>query len=99
MSQSNFQLPESAPVSQQITHTVAETTNTDPLELDPLFNTIDPESLNALFEPTKTGSQRATGSVAFEYAGCGVTVFADGTVDVASSDAQTESQANLTSLD
>lgn len=99
MSQSKFQLPESAPVSQRVTHAVAETTNTDPLALEPLFNTIDPEGLNALFEPTNTGSHRATGSVAFEYAGCDVTVFADGTVDATSSDAQTESQANPTSVD
>lgn len=99
MSQSTFQLPESAPVSQRVTHAVAETTNTDPLELDPLFNTIDPESINTLFKPTNTGSQRATGSVAFEYAGCDVTVFADGTVDATSCESQIEVQGNLTSQD
>lgn len=99
MSQSNFTLPESAPVSQRVTHAVAEETDTDPFDLDPLFDVIDPEGLNVLFKPTNTGSQRTTGSVAFEYAGCEVTVFADGAVDVTSWRAQTESQANPMSVD
>lgn len=99
MSQSNFTLPESAPVSQRVTHAVAEETDTDPFDLDPLFDVIDPESLNALFEPTNRGSQRTTGSVAFDYAGCEVTVSADGAVDVTSRGARTGSQANPTSVD
>ncbi|RQG91782.1 HalOD1 output domain-containing protein [Natrarchaeobius chitinivorans] len=99
MSQSTFTLPESAPVSQRVTHAVAEEVDTDPFDLDPLFNVIDPESLNALFEPTNTGSHRTTGSVAFEYAGCEVTVSADGTVDVTARGARTESQGNPTSVD
>lgn len=83
MSQTGFTLPESAPVSQRIVHAVAEETNSDPFDLEPLYNTIDAESLNALFEPTKSGSPRAAGSVTFEYAGCEVTVDADNNVQVA----------------
>lgn len=99
MSQINFTLPESAPLSQRVIHAVAEETGTDPFDLNPLFNVVDPENLDALFEPTNTGYQRTTGSVAFEYAGCEVTVSADGAVDVTSYGARPESQDDPTSVD
>lgn len=73
---------ESTPVSQRVVRAVAAETDTDPIELDCLFDVIDPESLNALFESTKSGSLRTEGAVTFGYADCEVTVYASGDVDV-----------------
>lgn len=71
------------PVSQRVVRAVATETETDPLELDRLFDVINPESLDALFEPTKGGAPRAAGGVTFQYEGCAVTVYANGDVEVA----------------
>jgi len=51
--------------------------------LTPLFETIDPDALNALFSPTHSGDTR-TGSVTFTHDGYDVTVTADGEVTVSS---------------
>ncbi len=91
---------DSPPVSQQVVQAVAEEKNADPLELEPIFNAIDPESLDTLFEPTKAGSRRATGSVTFSYAECTVTVDADGSIDVTrDAPARSSPQAEPTSVD
>ncbi|MFD1564140.1 HalOD1 output domain-containing protein [Haloarchaeobius amylolyticus] len=51
--------------------------------LTPLFETIDPDALNALFSPTYSGDTR-TGSVTFTHDGYEVTVTAEGEVTVSS---------------
>ncbi|WP_249361397.1 HalOD1 output domain-containing protein [Haloterrigena sp. H1] len=51
--------------------------------LTPLFETIDPDALNALFSPTHSGDTR-TGSVTFTHDGYDVTVTADGEITVSS---------------
>lgn len=58
---------------------VADAAGTDPLELPPLGNAIDPEALNDLVDP-----ERSTGleSIAFEYAGYDVVVAGTGDVRV-----------------
>lgn len=71
------------PVSQRVVRAVAAETDAEPLEMEPLYDVIDPEGLNALFEPTKCGPTRSAGTVTFRYAGCAVTVHADGGVEVA----------------
>lgn len=76
---------ESVPISQRVIRAVAAETDADPLDLDRLFDVVNPESLNALFEPTKRGSSRAMGMVAFQYEGCEVTVHASGEIEVVSS--------------
>ncbi|TYL38986.1 hypothetical protein CV102_10485 [Natronococcus pandeyae] len=70
------------PVSQRVVRAVAIEIDADPLEMEPLYDVIDSEALNALFEPTKRDATRSTGTVAFRYAGCAVTVHADGGVEV-----------------
>ncbi|MDS0474668.1 HalOD1 output domain-containing protein [Natrinema sp. 1APR25-10V2] len=95
----DIELPESAPVSQRVTQAVADATNTDPLELEPLFEVINPESLNALFKPTKSGSPRDSGMVMFDYGGCDVRVHADGSVEVAEGELQTSVQVETASGD
>ena len=49
--------------------------------LEPLYRTVDPDALDALFRPTAEGVRRDV-RVAFRYAGCAVTVRADGVVRV-----------------
>lgn len=62
--------------TEQVIRTVAETTGTDPLELPPLYNTIDPDALDTLVEGMTTGS------ISFTYTGCNITVQSDGTVSI-----------------
>lgn len=49
--------------------------------LDPLYNTINPDALNTLFDPTTEPSQ-STGTVKFQYSGYEVTVENTGLVTV-----------------
>ncbi|MFC6764323.1 HalOD1 output domain-containing protein [Natrinema soli] len=48
---------------------VAEETDSDPLDLPPLYETIEPDALNTLFNSSETSSQ-----VLFQYAGFEVVV-------------------------
>jgi hypothetical protein len=66
-------------VSQEIIELVAESENTDPLELPPLSEAIDPDALDRLFRNT-------SGHLAFEYQGHTVTVEGNGGVEVVSVD-------------
>ena len=72
-----------APVSQTVVLAVAEATGDDAMELPPLYDAIDPDALNKLFDSDVLGADRRDGSVEFAYAGCDVTVRADGRVTVA----------------
>ena len=62
--------------SEKVIQTVAETTNTDPLELPPLYETIDPDALDALIADMQAGS------ISFTYTDCEITVRSDGTVTI-----------------
>ncbi|WP_290810590.1 HalOD1 output domain-containing protein [Halovivax sp.] len=62
---------------------VAAREGVDPAELTPpLHAVVDPEALDALFEPTSAGNRPSDGWVRFTYNGYEVTVAADGAVDV-----------------
>jgi hypothetical protein len=57
---------------------VAEAKDADPMELPPLFDSINPDDLDGLV----TGANHDTDlSITFEYAGCRVTID-DGEIDV-----------------
>jgi hypothetical protein len=58
---------------------VAAYADTDPLALPRLYDVVDPDALDALI------ASMAEGQVAFEYAGCTVTVDSDSRVDVSES--------------
>ncbi|NHN48424.1 hypothetical protein G9464_12585 [Halostella sp. JP-L12] len=73
---------ENDPVSQTVVLAVADATGDDPLELPPLFDTVDPDALDKLFADRIDGTERLGGRFEFAYAGCEVSVHADGTVDV-----------------
>lgn len=62
--------------TKQVVRTVAETTETDPLELPPLYETIDPDALDALVEDMEAGT------ISFPYVGHEITVNSDGTVTI-----------------
>jgi len=69
-------------ISTQIIEAVAETTGVDPLELPPLYETIDPETLNALVTDSEFGQSGSLNIVRFAYAGYMVAVYGDQTVEV-----------------
>lgn len=64
--------------SLRVVDAIAAVTDTDPLELDPLYSVVDPEALDQLFQ-SNTG---LVGSVEFEYESHTVAVRSDGTVSV-----------------
>ena len=64
------------PVSEQVVQKVADRANTDSLELPPLFNTLDPDSLDKLVRGMDKGE------VSFDYAGYNITVNSQGAIEV-----------------
>ncbi|WP_416838958.1 HalOD1 output domain-containing protein [Haloferax sp. DFSO52] len=67
-------------VAVAITSAVATATELSPLELPPLADIgVDPEALDALFQPSRDASRH----IRFHYAGFLVSLFGDGTVTVA----------------
>lgn len=62
-------------ISIKVITSVAQCQETDPLDLPPLIEYVDADSLNRLFTS-------GTGYVKFQYAGCEVTVDSNGKVEV-----------------
>lgn len=65
-------------VSWAVIETVAEESATDPMDLRPLYEVIDPESLDGVFTGTETSPGVTGGRVEFEYEGYTVVVRANG---------------------
>ena len=65
------------PLSMRVVSAVAELTGCDPLALDRIYDRIDPDALEALFDPGPETS-RTEGHVRFRYGGCEITVYGDG---------------------
>lgn len=70
-------------ISVQIVEAVAETAGVDPLELPPLYETIDPEAIDALIADSEAGQSTSPDVIKFAYADHMVTVYGDQTVEVA----------------
>lgn len=66
-------------LSEAVISSVAAHKGIEATELPPLYDVLDPDALDALFE---TSSGRADGAVTFVYAGCTVECASDGSVDV-----------------
>ncbi|MDR9431077.1 MAG: HalOD1 output domain-containing protein [Natronomonas sp.] len=62
--------------SERIVRTVATEADSDPVELPPLYDAIDPDALDALVD------RMSNGTVSFAYAGYEVTVRGDESIDL-----------------
>ncbi|WP_158055913.1 HalOD1 output domain-containing protein [Halorussus halophilus] len=70
------------PLSTVVVRLVAAITDTDPLELEPLRDRVDPDALDELFAPTVDGRPRAVGQVTFPLAGHQVVVSGEGEIEI-----------------
>ena len=73
-------LVDNCPASHTIITTLSDELGIDPLEMQPLYEVVDPDALDALFSSV---SDRGTSvTVTFEYCGHAVTVTSEGTVTI-----------------
>ncbi|THE65666.1 hypothetical protein D8Y22_05650 [Salinadaptatus halalkaliphilus] len=78
MNKVETEIPEEKRVSQTVVEAVAEAEGVRPVELTPpLYDAIDPEALDRLFDDSLT-----VGKVIFNYNDCEISVFSDGYVAV-----------------
>ncbi|WP_227355776.1 HalOD1 output domain-containing protein [Haladaptatus salinisoli] len=69
--------------SHSVIESVAAATETSPECMQPLYDVINPDALNQVFEPGyERYRQSPNGYVTFRYEGCDVTVHADGQTTV-----------------
>lgn len=68
-------------ITQRVVEAISEATGTDPLELEPLYDTVDPDCLENLFTETASPGSQTNGRVSFTASGCRVTVWSDGDVE------------------
>lgn len=62
---------------------VAVVANTRPTELDPLYESVEPDALNHLFnQMTGEPPQHDGGRITFIFEECKVTVYSDGTIEI-----------------
>lgn len=71
-----FEEPAREAVSLAIVSEVAERKDADPATLDPLYEAVDPDAVDALF------TREFEGWIEFEYADCAVRVHGDGAIRV-----------------
>lgn len=71
-----FDWTEAETPSSAVVAAVSDVSGDDPTDIEPLYDVVDPDSLDDLFAPAR--SPRLTGAVRFEYHGYPVTVTADG---------------------
>ncbi|KAB1197885.1 MULTISPECIES: HalOD1 output domain-containing protein [Haloferax] len=72
--------------STAVIETVAIAANREPTALELLYNTVDPDALDALFDSSGCHSTDGVTTVSFEFAGHGVTVQSNGIVVVQPAD-------------
>lgn len=77
-------------VSSDVIAAVADVRGVEPTALPPLYEVVDPEALDRLFEPQRSGTTPDTGRVAFSFAGCEVVVTAADRVTVTKTGANGE---------
>lgn len=70
-----YDVTDNQQVSTRILEAVADQRGVDPLELQPLYEVVDPEALEAVFSSTVVGGNRG-GRIEFTYAGCRITITA-----------------------
>lgn len=72
-SEFTYELDPDQPVSEGVIEATSAVSNHEPTSLDPLYSVIDPDALDALFEPGNSGSP----TVEFQYNECEVQVISD----------------------
>lgn len=77
-------------VSEQVISAVAGLTETDPVALEPLYQSVDPDALDKLFAADQLGFDRSPNRVAFSYCGCDVVITGDGSVHVSQPESETQ---------
>lgn len=70
------------PISSAVVKAVADAANVATTDLGPIYDYVEPEALDELFEPLFEGGNHLLGSVSFPYEGHLVTVYSDGRIDV-----------------
>lgn len=80
------------PPSTAVVETVAIAADREPMALEPLYDVIDPDALDALMRSGGTNSTNGTVTVAFALEGYEVTVRRDGAVVVRPDGADAESE-------
>ena len=71
--------PDESP-SEAVVMAVAALTNTDPTELKPLYDAVDPDALDALFRHAASRERHTNHRVSFLYHGFDVRVRSDGAI-------------------
>ena len=74
--------PTDEPASTVVVTTVAAVSETDPLDLEPLRESVDPDALDSLFRETPGGCVRNAGRIEFSFADHGVAVDATGKIEI-----------------
>lgn len=68
-----YEVDADEPHSEAVVRAVATLTDTSPLDLEPLYDVIDPTHLDGIFEASESGP-RTEGSFEFTFGGCRVAV-------------------------
>lgn len=71
---------ENETLTESVVLAVADAVDADPLDLEPLHDSVDPDALDQLFTSTGDQADSVRGRVEFRYADCDVAVHADGHV-------------------
>lgn len=74
------------PISAAVIRAVAIVTNTSPTDFDPLFEAVDPDALNRLFNGASGDSPSDTSWVSFQFNDCKVQVYATGAIEITPTD-------------
>lgn len=69
-------------IAETIVSTVAKLSNAEPEDIDRLYDRIDPDSLETIFEPANESIGRNAGHVSFSFETYTVTIHATGTIVV-----------------
>lgn len=87
-------------ISQQVVEAVADAKGVDPLDLPPLYNTVDPDALDSLFSHAESHS--AIAELRFTIEGCEVLIRGSGEVVVttgedepATTDAESQTDSDI----
>lgn len=60
--------------NEAVVRAVAKATDTEVLDLNPLYEAIDPDHLNAITDETNDGDARGTHSITFSFNGCHISM-------------------------